>query len=80
MMTRDALYQLVDALPDEAMEAAAEYLAALRDDPLLRRLLSAPWGDEPETDDERATAQDADADFRAGRVVSLDEMKRELGL
>jgi hypothetical protein len=80
MMTRDALYQLVDALPEGAMEAAAEYLAALRDDPLLRRLLSAPWDDEPETAAERAAAQAADEDFRAGRVASLDEVKRELGL
>lgn len=79
MLTRDALYQLVDALPEDAMEAAAEYLAALRDDPLLRRLLSAPWDDEPETDAERAAAQAADEEFRTGRVVSLDEVKRELG-
>lgn len=80
MMTRDALYQLVNELPDEAMDAAAEYLAALRDDSLLRRLLSAPWDDEPETDAERTASQEAEADFRAGRVVSLEDVKRELGL
>ena len=79
-MTRDALYQLVDELPDDAMDAAAEYLAALRDDPLLRRLLSAPWDDEPETEAERIAAQGAEDDFRAGRVVSLDDVKRELGI
>jgi hypothetical protein len=30
-MIRDALDRLVDELPDDAMDAAAEYLAALRD-------------------------------------------------
>ena len=80
MMTRDTLYRLVDELPDDAMDAAAEYLAALRDDPLLRALLAAPWDDEPETDAERAAVAEAEEDFRAGRVVSLDDVKRELGL
>jgi hypothetical protein len=77
MMTRDALYRLVDELPDEVMDAAGEYLAALRDDPLLRTLLAAPWDDEPETEAERAAVAAAEEDFRAGRVVSLDDLERE---
>jgi hypothetical protein len=79
-MIRDALHRLVDELPDDAIDAAAEYLAALRDDPLLRTLLAAPWDDEPETDAERAAVAQAEADFRAGRIVPLDDLKRELGL
>ncbi|HZR98029.1 MAG TPA: hypothetical protein VFE37_04940 [Chloroflexota bacterium] len=80
MMTRDALYHLIDELPDDAMDAAAEYLAALRDDPLLRALLNAPWDDEPETEAERLAAREAEEDFRAGRTVSLEQLQRELGL
>jgi hypothetical protein len=31
-MIRDAVHRIVDELPDDALGAAAEYLAALRDD------------------------------------------------
>jgi hypothetical protein len=31
-MIRDTVHRLVDELPDDVMDAAAEYLAALRDD------------------------------------------------
>jgi hypothetical protein len=80
MATRDTLHHLVDALPDAEVDAAERYLAALQSDPMLRALLTAPTDDEPETDEERAAVAEAEEDVRQGRVVSMEEIKREFGV
>jgi hypothetical protein len=51
-----------------------------RNDPLVRFLDSAPFDDEPETDEERAAVAQVEAD-RAGGVarVSFAEIKRAYG-
>ena len=46
MATKALLHQLIDELPDDAVDQAAHYLAQWAADPLLRSLLTAP-GDEP---------------------------------
>jgi hypothetical protein len=47
-------------------------------DPLARRLDAAPLDDEPVTAEDLEAMQVAREDFAAGRVVSLEELRREL--
>ena len=49
-------------------------------DPLLRGLLQAPLDDELETEGERQAVEEAYEDLEAGRVHSLGDVKRDLGL
>lgn len=61
MTTRERLHRLVDELPDERL---AEALLAL-----------APLDDEPVTVADRSAIEEAEADVRAGRVFTLDEIR-----
>ncbi|MBI4339529.1 MAG: hypothetical protein HY680_06205 [Chloroflexi bacterium] len=81
-ITRTALRNLIGQLPESELLAAHRYLCYLRDegDPFLRALKNAPIDDEPETEEERKAVAEAWEDVRAGRVFTLDEVKRELGL
>lgn len=45
-----------------------------------RSLLFAPIDDEPETPEEKASAEEALRDIREGRTFSHEEVKRRLGL
>lgn len=56
-----------------------EYLAE-HGDPFMRKLMNAPFDDEPVTEEEEAGVREAWADYRAGRVQTLDEVEKELGL
>ncbi|HLZ71039.1 MAG TPA: hypothetical protein VKV26_14150 [Dehalococcoidia bacterium] len=49
-------------------------------DPVRQRLLTAPFDDEPETEEEREAVAEAYEDLRSGRVISGAEARRELGL
>jgi len=80
VIARESVHQLLDELPDDILPEVARYLAALRDDPLARLLLTAPLDDEPETEEERAAVQEAREAAARGEIYSLDEVKRELGL
>lgn len=73
--------RMIDDLPDADAdaEAVARFVRKLCD-PLCRRLMEAPEDDEPETEEERAAVAEAWEDLRAGRVVSDEELRRELGL
>lgn len=79
---REALHRLVDELPEPDVDTATRVLEALRAtaDPVLRSLLTAPEENEPISDEERAAIEEGMEDIRAGRVHSLDEVKKELGL
>ena len=92
MTTKDMLHQLVNELPETASVPAVQILEYLRDDPevvrrfleeikdpVLRALRSAPIDDELETDEERAAVTEAREDYKAGRVVSHEEMLGEFG-
>jgi hypothetical protein len=48
-------------------------------DPVASMLDHAPLDDEPLTAEEREALAESDADLAAGRTVSLDQLKRELG-
>lgn len=80
---RDQLHRLIDEIPEGKLSDAWRLLKIVRDadeDPVRHALANAPLDDEPETEEERASAAEADADFKAGRTMSMDELKRELGL
>ncbi len=79
MTTREALYRLVDSIPVSQLDDARKALEPLAD-PLLATLANAPYDDEPETDDERALAAEGRAALDAGDSISLEEVRRELGL
>ena len=81
MTSKRILHQLVDSLPEGALAEAERHLRALQtDDPVARAHLLAPDDDEAETEDERRAVAEARADFEAGHVVSMDEIKREFGV
>lgn len=83
MGQRERLHRLVEELPGGEMAAAERYLEYLQlvgRDPVLHALLTAPYDDEPESDEERAGLAEAEEDYRAGRIYTLDEVKRDLGL
>jgi hypothetical protein len=83
MTTKDDIHRLIDELPESNLPDALRLLEGLRcgdDDPVLKALLLAPLDDEPETDEERLAVEEAMEDLRQGRVVSMEEIKREFGL
>ena len=81
-ITRNAIRKLISQLPESELVAAHRYLCYLRDegDPVLQAFRNAPIDDEPETEEERKAVAEAWEDVRAGRVVSMAEIKREFGL
>ena len=83
MEVKERLRRLVDELPESEVPAAERYLEYLRlvgRDPVLHAFLTAPEDDEPETDEERAAIDEAREDVKQGRLYSLEEVRRELGL
>lgn len=78
--TREALYHLIDELPDEALPAAERELSALRTHRGLPRVLAeAPIDDETLTDEDRAALAEAYAALAKGEVVADTDLERELG-
>lgn len=80
MTVKERLIKVVEEMPDDEAEATLRRICARRDDPFLRYLDAAPIDDEPLTPEEEQAIAAGRADFAAGRVVSFDELKRELGL
>jgi hypothetical protein len=79
---REALHRLVDDLPDAILQEAENYLRALYlyPDPVERALALAPWDDEPDTEEDRRAAKDANEEWMRGEARPLDDVRRELGL
>ena len=61
------------------MDEVERYWAALRDDPVLLALFTAPEDDEPETDEERAAVEEAREARAQGRVIADTDLDCELG-
>jgi hypothetical protein len=72
-MTKAELHDLVDALPDDSLDSAAILLRRARD-PLLAKLDAAPYDDEPFTDADRDSVEQA----RDEPGVPWSDAKREL--
>lgn len=79
MTTREALYRLVDSIPEKQLDDARKALEPLAD-PVLAALANARYDDEPETDEERAAVAEGRAALDAGDFVTMEEVRRELGL
>lgn len=64
----------------EAIDTTKQTMAheQVERDPLAHRLDAAPLDDEPLTDEDCEAMREAREDFAAGRVVSLEELRREL--
>jgi predicted transcriptional regulator len=77
--TKERLHQLVDELSESEANDALRYVASRREDPLIRRLDSAPLEDEEISVEEEAAAAEGRADIAAGRTVSHEEMLRKYG-
>lgn len=73
---------LIDGMPPAELLVIKRFVQYVRDmeDPFLRNLAEAPWDDEPLTDDDIAALAEAKEDIKAGRLISHDEVMRELGL
>ena len=79
MTTREALYRLVDSIPEKQLDDARKALEPLAD-PVLVALANARYDDDPETDEERAAVAEGRAALDAGDFVTMEEVRRELGL
>lgn len=82
MTIKEDLHRLVDELPKKELHSAKRYLEYLRNmgDPVLKALMEAPEDDEEETEEERAAVAEAYKDLAAGKVISLEDVKREFDL
>ena len=79
-MTREALHELIDRLPEDEIAAAQRFLAYLATGALFRATHSAPPDDEPVTRGDMESIARARSDVQAGRVVSHEEILREFGV
>jgi hypothetical protein len=78
MTTRAALHAMLDTLPDELLPLAEERLAALRDDPFLRFMLTAPVDDEPLDDEDLAALAEVRAEYERGETIPWEVVRAEL--
>ena len=74
---RRELHELLDHIPEDKVTTARRLLCTLVD-PVALSLLSAPFDDEPETDEERATVEAARRE--PGPGTPHEEVLREFGL
>lgn len=78
---RARLHRLVDDMHEGELETVETFVDFVheRGDPLLRKLMNAPYDDESVTPDEEEAVREALEDVAAGRVQTLDEVMKELG-
>lgn len=79
MTTRATLHDLVEGLPPECIDAAADSLTRLRDDPTLRAFLTAPPDDEPLDEAEAALLDRRIASYRAGNYWTIEQVNALFG-
>ncbi len=79
---RGRLHRLVENLHEGELETVETFVDFVheRGDPFLRKLMTAPWDDEPVTPEEEEAVRKAYEDIAAGRVHTLEEVKKEFGL
>jgi hypothetical protein len=79
-MSREALHDLIDRIPEEELAAAQRFLQYLAVSPAYRAALSAPPDDEPVTEVDATAIARAREEVREGRVASHAEILREFGV
>ena len=82
MITKEVLHTLLESLPESEWEVVRQFLEEqiAKHDPVLRAFLSAPEDDEPESEEERAAVAEAYEAASEGKIISDEELKRDLGL
>ncbi len=75
---KEKLRERVEGLSEEEAAKALRLLDE-REDPVVAAFRDAPVDDEPLTPEEEGALVEADRDIAAGRTISLEELKRELG-
>jgi len=79
-MSREALHELIDRIPESGVIAAQRVLERFASDAAFRAAMSAPRDDEPVTAGDAEAIACARRDLKAGMVVSHDEILREFGI
>jgi hypothetical protein len=79
-MTREALHELIDRIPENDIVAAQRLLEHLARSAPFRAAMSAPIDDEAVTAGDVEAIARAQRDLQADRVVSHDDVLREFGL
>jgi hypothetical protein len=79
-MTREALHELIDRLPEGEIAAAQRLLEHLAASPSFRAASFAPPDDEPVTPGDVEAIARARRDIQAGDVVSHEGILREFGM
>ena len=81
-VNREELKGLIDGLPDYELHAVKRFIQYVRDmdDPVLRSIIEAPWDDEPVTEEDLKAIAESNRDIAAGRVISHEDLKAELGI
>jgi hypothetical protein len=79
--TRELAHHLIDRLPETQLSGLVQFLESIVD-PAATALRSAPFDDEPETDDEKAAVSEAKTwiENNGGKGIPHDEAMRRLGL
>lgn len=79
MTAKEKLRVHVEELTEQEAEATLDFIASNGRDDFAHWLDSRPEDDEPLTAEEREALAESHADLAAGRTISLDQLKRELG-
>jgi hypothetical protein len=79
MTAKEKLRVRIEELTEQEAEATLDLIASRGRDDFARWLDSRPGDDEPLTAEELAALAESDADIAAGRTISFDQLKRELG-
>jgi predicted transcriptional regulator len=80
MTTREKAHKLLDELPESEIEPVVEFIVSRGEDSVIAAFRDAPEDDEPWTEQDEAAAAEGRADIAAGRMFSLEEIKRDLDL
>jgi hypothetical protein len=79
-MSREALHELIDRIPESEIVAAQRVLERLASDAAFRAAMSALPDDEAVTSGDTEAIARAGRDLQAGMVVSHNEVLREFGI
>lgn len=79
---RETVRRLVELVPDQDLATVEKMLRGVvgEADPVRAALAAAPIDDEEVTDEDLAAWEEGRADVAAGRVMTTEELCRQLGL
>lgn len=82
---RSEINQLANRIPIEKLETAIHFLKSLigqqpHGKTLEEHLANPIYDDEPWTEEDEQAVAEAEEDIKAGRVYTLEEVEKELGL